>query len=106
MPKSPAPAATTDRKRRAAAFTTMTIVSFSLTLLGGAIAVLTGLVPLQMLTRVERIDLGAVLFVAPILALVLAVVFEATRIALTRKELPQPRRREAVANWTPGRGEG
>ena len=106
MPNSPAPEPTISKKKRAAAFTTATIVSFSLTLLVGAIAVLTNLLPLQSLTRVERIDLGAVLFIAPILALVLAVVFEATRIAFTRKELPQPRRREAVLHWTPGRGEG
>ncbi len=105
MTDTPAPEAKTESKRRAAAFTTTTIVSFSLTLLAGAIAVLSGALPLA-ITRIERIDLGAVLFIAPILALVLAVVFEATRIAFTRKELPQPRRKQAVPHWTPGRGEG
>lgn len=102
---APATESPSSKKRRAAAFTTATVVSFSLTLLGGAIAVLTGLLPLQMLTRIERIDLGAVLFIAPILALVLAVVFEAARIALTRQELPQPRQKQVVI-WTPGRREG
>ena len=93
------------KSRKASAFTTTTIVSFSLTLLAGSIAILTGFLPFGTLTRIERIDVGAVLFVAPIVALVLAVVFEATRIALTRKELPQPRRKEVI-QWAPGRREG
>ena len=89
--------------RRLVAFTTSTIVSFSLTLLGGAIAVLTGLVPLQM-SFGERVDFGAMLFIAPVLALVLAVVFEVVRIAMTRAELPEPRRQQEV-RWSPGRRE-
>ena len=72
MPKSAAPAETETpraRKRRARAFTTATVVSFSLTLLAGSVAVLTNLVPLSALTFGERIDLGAMLFVAPVLVL-------------------------------------
>ena len=42
---------------------------------------------------------------AKLIAGLLAVVFEATRIALTRKELPQPRRKEVI-QWAPGRREG
>jgi uncharacterized membrane protein len=91
--------------KRAAAFTTATIVSFSLTMLGGSIAVLSGLLPLDALSFGERSEVGAILFVAPILALVLAVVFEASRIAFTRAELPEPRRQQAV-RWAPGRREG
>lgn len=91
--------------KRAAAFTTATIVSFSLTLLIGSIAVLTGLVPLQALTFGERSEVGAILFIAPVLALVLAVVFEASRIAFSHAELPEPRRQQAV-RWSPGRREG
>ena len=94
------------KARRARAFTTATVVSFSLTLLAGSVAVLTNKVPLQALTLGERIDLGAMLFVAPVLALVLAVVFEATRIALSPNKLPEPRRRQVVRNWTPGHREG
>ena len=93
------------RKRRVAALGTASIVSFSLTLLAGGIAVLTGLVPLDRLSLVERIDVGSLLFMMPVVALVLAVVFEVTRIALRAPELPEPRRRETV-RWTPGRGEG
>ncbi len=90
--------------RRLVAFTTSTIVSFSLTLLGGAIVVLTGLVPLRM-SFGEHVDFGAMLFIAPVLALVLAVVFEAARIAMTRADLPEPRRQQEV-RWSPGRREG
>lgn len=109
MPKSAAPAETETpraRKRRARAFTTATVVSFSLTLLAGSVAVLTNLVPLRALTFGERIDLGAMLFVAPVLALVLGIMFEAVRMAMSREALPEPRRQQVVRNWQPGRREG
>lgn len=92
-------------KARARAFTTATVVTFSLTLLAGSVAVLGNLVPLRNLSLGERIDVGAMLFVAPVVALVLAVVFEATRIALRREPLPEPRRQQVV-RWTPGQREG
>lgn len=110
MPKSPAPTPAEPRPakaRRIRAFTTATLVSFSLTLLAGSIAVLTNLVPLKALTLGDRIDLGAMLFVAPVLALVLGIMFEATRIALSRGGVPtEPRRQQIVHNWQPGRREG
>lgn len=93
------------RKIRARAFTTATVVTFSLTLLGGSIAVMTNSVPLRA-NLGDRLDLAAMLFVAPVLALVLAVVFEATRIALKREPLPEPRHQRAVLHWSPGRREG
>ena len=101
---SPQPSAKSTAKR-AAAFTTATIVSFSLTLLAGSIAVLAGLIPLSALSFGERSEVGAILVIAPVLALVLAVVFEVSRIAFTRAELPEPRRQQAV-HWAPGRREG
>ena len=94
----------TSAVKKAEAFGTATVISFSLTLLAGAIAVLTGLPPLDM-SLGERVDVGAMLFIAPVLALVLAVVFEATRIAMSRADLPEPRRQQAV-RWAPGRREG
>ena len=102
----PSPEATPAARRRAAKFTTATVVSFSLTLFAGGVAILAGMVPLKALTSVERIDLGMVLFVAPIVALVLAVLVETTRIALSQQPLPEPRRQQVVRNWTPGRREG
>ena len=102
MSEQPLPA----KVARARAFTTATVISFSLTLLAAAIAVLANKVPLATLTMGERVDLGAVLFAAPVLALVLAVVFEATRIALRRAPLPEPRRQQVALQWTPCRREG
>jgi hypothetical protein len=99
---NPIPAKTA---RRALALGTTTIVSFSLTLLAGSIAVLAGMVPFRTLSFGERIDIGAMLFVLPVLALVLSLVFEATTIALRNPQLPEPRRRQAV-RWSPGRREG
>ena len=92
--------------RRVAKFTTATVVSFSLTLFAASIAVFSGSVPLKGLNSVERIDLGMMLFVAPIIALVLAVLVETGRIALSREPLPEPRRQQVVRTWTPGRREG
>jgi len=109
MPQRPAPETSSSkgaRRRQVRAFTTVTVVSFSLTLLAGSIAVLTNIVPLNFLSFGDRLDLGAMLFLAPVLALVLAVVFETTRIALKREPLPEPRQRQVVRNWSPGRREG
>jgi len=104
MPVS-APSPTPKARRKAASFTTATIVSFSLTLLVASFAVFAGVVPLKMLTAAGRVDLGALLFFVPIVALVLAVCVEAVRVALRSPELPEPRRRQTV-RWSPGRREG
>lgn len=85
--------------RRVNAFTTATVVSFSLTLLAGSVAVLGNLLPLGNLSLGERVDVSAMLLAAPVLALILAVTFEAARIAVTRPELPQPRRQQTL-RWT------
>ena len=92
------------KSRRTAALGTAAIVSFSLTLIGASVALLAGVVPVN-LNFGDRVDVGTLLFVAPILALVLAVVFEVTRIAFQSSELPEPRRQQVLA-WTPGRREG
>lgn len=91
--------------RRAAVFTTATIVSFSFTLLAAGIAILTGLLPLRALSFGQRIDVGALLFLMPVVALVLGVCVEATRIALSAKDLPEPREQQSI-RWAPGRREG
>src|SRR5690606_5374203 len=94
-PSLATPETTPAKARRSLnAFTTATVVSFSFTLLAGSFAVLTNMVPLRALKLGDRIDLGAMLFVAPVLALVLAIMFEAARMALSREALPEPRRRQ------------
>jgi hypothetical protein len=92
-------------KSRASVFTTATVVSFSFTLLAAGIAVLTGLLPLHHVTTLQRVDVGSLLFIMPVEALVLGVCVEATRFALRHSELPAPRQRQTV-RWTPGRREG
>jgi len=93
------------RRSRAAAFTTATIISFSFTLLAAGIAILTGLLPLRSLSFGQRIDVGSLLFLMPVVALVLGVCVEVTRIALRRQELPEPTRSQGI-RWSPGRREG
>lgn len=85
-------------KNRATLLTTASIVSFSLTLLGSGLAVLAGAVPLQALSDAARTDVGTMLFAAPLMILLLAVVFEASRIAMRNAPLPEPRA-VRLARW-------
>lgn len=93
------------KHRRAAAFTTATIVSFSFTLLAAGIGVLTGLLPLRSLSFGQRVDVGSLLFLMPVVALVLGVCVEVTRIALRRADLPDPNPAQQI-RWSPGHREG
>ena len=92
------------RSTRVAAFTA-TIVSFSFTLLAAGIGVLTGLVPLHALSFGQRVDVGSLLFLMPVVALVLGVCVEVTRIAIRRQDLPDSSRAQPI-QWQPGRREG
>ena len=92
------------QSRKLVAFTTATIISFSLTLLAAGIAVLTGMVPLRTFPHVDRVEIGSLLFMMPVLALILGVCFEVARIALQSAELPEPRRHQTV-RWSPANRE-
>ena len=105
MPASSTETAENPKRGKAVAFTTATVASFSLPLLGASLAVFSGLVPLHALTVTGRTTVGVVLFHVPLVALVLAVCVEVVRIALRRAELPEPRRRQTV-RWAPGHREG
>ena len=105
MPASSTETDENPKRGKAVAFTTATVASFSLTLLGASLAVFSGLVPLHALTVTGRTTVGVFLFLVPIVALVLAVCVEVVRIALRRAELPEPRRRQTV-RWAPGHREG
>jgi hypothetical protein len=85
--------------------TTASVISFSLTLLAASLAVLLGFVPLRQISHFDRLTVGELLFLMPVVALVLGVVFEASRIAFSRQELPEPRQRQQI-RWSPGRREG
>ena len=105
MPEPAAAPTEKPSRRKAKAFTTTTIVSFSLTLLVASFAVLFGLVPLKSVSSGLRVDIGSLLFVTPVVALILAVCVEVIRVALKNPELPEPRRQQSV-RWSPGRREG
>ncbi|MEO6395053.1 MAG: hypothetical protein ABIO40_04005 [Devosia sp.] len=90
--------------RRSVQLVTGAAVSFSLTLLAGSYAVLSGSVPLR-INAIERVDIGAMLLFAPVCALVLALLFEATRLALKGPlEMAEPR--AIPIDWSPGHREG
>jgi len=74
---------------RHVAFLTTAVVSFSLTLLGSGVAILSGTLPLRALADTQRTDLGSMLLASPILILMLALIVEATRIALKTAPLPE-----------------
>jgi hypothetical protein len=81
---------TTQKARRVAFLTTAAIVSFSLALLGCGIAMLSDALPLRSMAAADRTDIGSMLLASPILILILALIFEATRIALRTAPLPEP----------------
>lgn len=99
MSKSSSPSR---RRHRAAVFTTATIVSFSFTLLAAGIGVLTGLIPLHSLSFGQRVDVGSLLFLMPVVALVLGMCVEVTRIALRRQELPETTQDQQI-QWSSAR---
>ena len=90
---------------KAQMLTTASVISFSLTLLAASLAVLLGIVPLRQLSHFDRLTVGELLFLMPVVALVLGVVFEASLIVFTRQELPEPRQQQQI-RWSPGRREG
>ena len=81
---------TSPKRRRMALLTTASVVSFSLTLLTAGIAILSGALPLRTLAAADRTDIGSMLLASPIVILMLALIFEATRIALKTAPLPEP----------------
>ena len=91
------------RRSRASLLTTASIISFSLTLLAGSIAVLIGIVPFRAITTGLRFDIGAFLFLLPVVALILGVIFEVARIALRSDELPDPRPEQQI-DWARTKG--
>jgi hypothetical protein len=105
MPKADATSPSSPSPRRTASLTTVSIASFSLTLLAGGVLVLAGMIPLPQLSAAERLDVGTLLLVAPLMALALALAVEVARMALTVRDLPEPRRQRTL-RWAPGRREG
>jgi len=91
-------------RRQTRQLVTALVTSFSLTLLVGSLAVLSGYLPLDV-NPVARADLGALLMFAPVCALAFAIVFEAARLTFKGPFIaPEP---EPIAvRWVPGDREG
>jgi hypothetical protein len=97
-------------KARRRALTTATLISFSLTFALAGFALMLGLLPREahfLPASTGSIETGVVLLVVPLVALVLAILFEATRLALRGPVRMAPRKQtQPLSDWKPGHGEG
>jgi hypothetical protein len=95
---------------RRKALNMVTVISFSLTFVGAGVALMLGLLPPDanfVASAMGPIDTGIVLLLIPLCALCLAILFEATRLAMRGPiEIAQPRPTPALSDWKPGTGEG
>jgi hypothetical protein len=109
-PAKIASARETAARARRKALNIVTVISFSLTFVGAGFALLLGLLPADanfVASAMGPIDTGIILLLIPLCALVLAILFEATRLALRGPvEIAQPRPTPALSDWKPGHGEG
>jgi hypothetical protein len=117
-PASPAPetavariatpaAAFVPRQRRALDLTTVTAISFSLTFVGVSLMLLAGVIPPSFAALEAPVDLGVLLLIVPLCALVLAMMVEVLRAAI--KGTPGrrlSRNASTLSDWRPGHGEG
>lgn len=97
-------------KARRRALTTATIISFSLTFALAGFALLFGFLPGDahfLASSTGSIETGVVLLVVPLVALVLAILFEATRLVLRGPlRMADPKPGQTLSHWKPGHGEG
>lgn len=88
-------------------FSTATAIAFSLTFVGGSVALLFGLLPARALVMAGGIDTAVVLLFVPLCALLFAIVAEVLRSSLKGKGHPAPARAVGrLTDWRPGHGEG
>jgi hypothetical protein len=95
----------TSTKRKS--FRLYAIASTALLGVGAAAALAAGITPATASSLAQNADTQVAVFMVPLTLLVLAVLFEVTRIAM-RGALPAETtpRRPSRLNWTPGNGEG
>ena len=95
------------RQRRIIDLTTVTAISFSLTFVSASVMLLAGVLPTSFTSLAAPVDIGVLLLIVPLCALVLAMMAEVVRAAV--KGTP-PRRaarhRTRLSEWRPGHGEG
>ncbi|UJW86797.1 hypothetical protein [Devosia sp. SL43] len=96
---------TTSPKRKS--FRLYAIVSTVVVTAGSMAALIAGVTPASAASLATQVDTQIAVFMVPLTLLVLAILFEATRIAL-RGALPAeaPTRRQIRSYWSPGQGEG
>jgi hypothetical protein len=114
---SPIPAIPPKRAaRRAASYrnlTTVTAISFSLTFVGVSVALLTGVLPPNLAALELGVDMGVVLLMVPVCALILATLVEVLRTMLRGLPRVRPPRPATIlstpremADWRAGAREG
>jgi hypothetical protein len=111
-----APAAATAKPARRALFrrpsnpwnlATVVAISFSLTFVGVSVALLMGVLPAPIASIQPPVDLGVLMLMVPLCALVFTMLAEVLLAAI--RGLPRiraPRPTPALSAWRPGHGEG
>lgn len=95
----------TSSKRKS--FRLYAVASTVLVGLGSVSALIAGVTPATAANLASQPDTQIAVFMVPLTILVVAILFEVSRVAL-RGALPAdaPRRRQPLPNWSPGQGEG
>lgn len=91
---------------QAAQLTSITAISFSLTFVGVAVALLAGLLPARLDALGKSLDTGVVLLFLPLCALVFAITAEVVRAILKGPLRSSRRPTPPLSAWRPGHGEG
>ncbi|HHY51431.1 MAG TPA: hypothetical protein GYA10_16990 [Alphaproteobacteria bacterium] len=106
-PSRKSPAKPARRKPAARNLAIIAVISFSLTFVGVSLALLLGLLPNSIVALDLPVDMGVVLLIVPLCALVLAMMAEALRAAVTGvPRSGSPRTATSLSEWRPGHGEG
>jgi hypothetical protein len=96
------------RQRKVLDLTTITAISFSLTFVGVSLMLLAGVMPQSFAALEAPVDIGVLLLIVPLCALVLAMMAEVLRAAV-KGAPPKRAPRNAstlISEWRPGHGEG
>ena len=87
--------------RGPSSLTSAAAISFSLTFVGASVALLMGALPPAITTMAPPVDIGVLLLMVPLCALVLAMLVEVLRSALGGAPTPRSRRRDALVRLAP-----
>lgn len=95
------------RRQSAGSLASVFAISFSLTFVAAGMLLLAGVLPPALSTLNPPVELGVLLLLVPLCALVLAILFEVLRAAIKGlPRVPVPRAAPALSDWRPGHGEG